>query len=253
MRSRLVLEYDGGAFAGWARQPGDVRTVEAELTRALAVLLGGAEVPLTVAGRTDTGVHALGQVASYAGPPVRVSGLNALLPDDVAVLACEEAEDDFDARRSATSRAYLYRVLARGPRSALWRGRAWHRSGALDVDRLAACAEALVGTHDFTAFTPTETYHVRFAREVFAASWRAAFELGPGMLEFTVEADTFMRQMNRVLVGTMVEVGVGKRTVDEFRALLRGAPRSQAGVTAPAHGLYLLGVGYGGRRVIATS
>jgi tRNA pseudouridine38-40 synthase len=145
----------------------------------------------------------------------------------------------------------MYRVLARGERSALWRGRAWQRPRGLDVDRLAACAQALVGTHDFTAFTPTDTYHVRFSRDVFSANWRVASELTPRMLEFTIEADTFMRQMNRVLVGTMVEVAAGKRTVDEFRALLRGAPRSQAGMTAPAHGLYLLGVGYGGRRVLA--
>jgi tRNA pseudouridine38-40 synthase len=113
---------------------------------------------------------------------------------------------------------------------------------------LEACAEALVGTHDFTAFTPTETDHVRFDRDVYGASWRAR---GEGLLEFWIEADTFMRHMNRVLVGTMLQVGGGRRSVSSFVELLEGRPRSEAGPTAPPHGLYLAGVGYGGRRVLS--
>jgi tRNA pseudouridine38-40 synthase len=124
---------------------------------------------------------------------------------------------------------------------ALW----WPRP--LDVDALDACAAALVGEHDFTAFTPTDTYHERFVRRVFAAFWRRQ---AGAVLEFWIEADAFMRQMNRVLVGTMLEVGVGRRSVSEFVALLDGRPRSSAGPTAPAHGLYLAGVGYGGERVL---
>ena len=218
------------------------------MERALCVLLRRSSVPLTVAGRTDTGVHALGQVASYVGPPVSVVGLNALLPEDVAVLSCSAASDGFDARRDATSRAYTYLLLTRPGRSALQRGRALHLPRPLNLGALDACAAALLGTHDFTAFTPTETEHVRFSRDVFSAYWRSAPD--GERLEFWIEADTFMRHMNRVLVGTMLEVASGRRTVSSFKALLAGAPRSAAGRTAPAHGLYLAGVGYEGRRVL---
>ncbi len=247
MISRLVIEYDGTDFAGWARQPG-MRTVQAELERALAVVLRTPEVSLTVAGRTDAGVHAWAQVASYAGPPVPVRSVNALLPDDVAVVSCVAAAAGFDARHDATSRAYCYRVLVREARGALARGRALHVSGRLDLDALRACADALVGTHDFTAFTPAETYHVRFSRDVLHASWRGPDEAG--VLEFWIEADTFMRHMIRVLVGTMLQVGRGRRSLEDFVRLLAGAPRAQAGPTAPAGALYLAGVGYDGERVL---
>lgn len=248
MTARLVLEYDGRGFAGWARQPGQ-RTVQDEVERALAVLLRAPDrtVPVTVAGRTDAGVHALRQVCSYGAEPVRVGSLNALLPRDVAALACEGAADEFDARRDATSRAYCYRVLTRVARPALQSGRVLHWRGAVDQAALEACAAALVGTHDFTAFTPTETEHVRFEREVYASCWRRDVDL----LVFSIEADAFMRHMNRVLVGTMLEVGAGVRSISDFVALLEGAPRARAGPTAPPGGLYLIGVGYEGRRVLA--
>ena len=178
------------------------------------MLLRRDAVALTVAGRTDAGVHALGQVASYDGPAVPVRSLNALLPDDVAVLECTSADDAFDARHDATSRAYTYLILNRRGRSALQRGRALFWPHVIDFGALDACASALVGTHDFTAFTPTETDHVRFSRDVFAAYWKGGG--ADGLVEFWVEADAFMRHMVRVLVGTMLEVADGRRTVASF-------------------------------------
>jgi tRNA pseudouridine38-40 synthase len=236
--TRLDIEYDGTAFAGWARQPG-LRTVQGELERALAIVLRS-PVALTVAGRTDRGVHALGQVASYTGDPAPTRSLNALLDDDVAVLSSAAASDGFDARGDARSRTYCYRLLHRRERSAFERGRALWWPHRLDREALRECARLLRGTHDFTAFTPTETDHVRFERDVFAAGWSTHGEV----LEFRIEADTFMRHMNRALVGTMLEVAGGRRSLDSFAALLEGRPRAEAGPTAPAHGLYLESVRY---------
>ena len=239
MTSRLLLEYDGTGFAGWACQPGR-RTVQDELARALRTVLRVRDVALSVAGRTDAGVHAWGQVCSYGHEAVDPLRLNALLPRDVAVLDCNPASEGFDARHDAISRTYCYRVLHRRARSVWLEQRAlWHRR-TLDVEALEACARALVGTHDFTAFTPTDTYHTRFAREVYAARWHAEGDL----LEFWITGDTFMRQMNRILVGTMLEVAKRRRTLEDFVALLTGAPRAEAGPTAPPHGLALAAVGY---------
>ena len=238
MVTRLTLEYDGSGFAGWARQPG-LRTVQEEVERVLEVFLGE-PVAVTVAGRTDRGVHAWGQVASYRHEAVDPQRLNALLPPDVAVLASEPQVGEFDARRDALGRTYCYRVLHRRERSALERDHALWHGHRMDRSALHACAAALVGRHDFTAFTPTETDHVRFERDVRSARWCERGHL----LEFWIEADAFMRHMNRILVGTMLEVAGGRRDPDDFRRLLEGRPRSEAGPTVAAHGLHLAAVRY---------
>ncbi len=240
---RLDIEYDGSRFSGWARQPG-LRTVQAELETALETVLRE-RIELTVAGRTDAGVHAWGQVASFQ-TDVEVPGdlarrLNGLAPDDVAITAAGPAPAGFDARGDATSRSYRYRLLARRAPSPFERGYALWWPHRIDRDGLDACAAALPGGHDFTAFTPTQTDHVRFKRDIHTATW----ESEPGdILAFHVTADAFMRSMVRVLVGTMLEVASGRRSPESFAGLLAGAPRTAAGETAPPHGLYLESVDY---------
>jgi tRNA pseudouridine38-40 synthase len=245
---RIDLAYHGAGFAGWALQPGR-RTVQGELEGALERVLG-APAALTVAGRTDAGVHAWAQVASLrldGDPPEELGrALNSLTGPDLAVLAVEPAAEGFDARRDARSRTYCYRLLAERVSSPFEAGISLFWPHRIDRGALARCADALLGAHDFTAFTPTQTEHVRFEREILRAEWHEKpAVLGAGtVLELWIEADAFMRNMVRALVGTMLEVAGGRRSPEDFKSLLEGAPRARAGDTARAHGLHLAGVRY---------
>jgi tRNA pseudouridine38-40 synthase len=238
-----LVEYEGTDFAGWAAQP-ERRTVEGVLTEALSTVVRQ-PVKMSVAGRTDAGVHASGQVVSFRADtelrPALISyKTTAILPKDVALRRCIAVPDEFDARRDARSRTYEYRLVNDEIRSPLQRHHAGYAPQKLDLDLLSATARLVEGTHDFRAFTPQKSYHVRFERVVTDSRWTKDHDL----LRYRITADSFLYGMVRTLVGTMLEVAGGKRDLTEFDRLLSGGRRSEAGPAIPSNGLTLAGVGY---------
>ena len=241
---KLILEYDGTEFAGWQYQPGQ-RTVQDEVTRAL-FRMTGEQVVVFAAGRTDAGVHALGQVASFhtasqLEPRVFISGLNFHLPHDVAALAAAEAPEGWSAKREACGKWYRYLIRDGTRRLALERDRAWRLPHRLDLAAMRAAAAHLIGEHDFSSFrsaTCEATSPVKEMRRI------EIFRDGEGRVAMEFWASAFLKQMVRSLVGTLVEVGQGKRRAEEMAAMLAACDRRRAGATAPPHGLYLLRVDY---------
>ena len=241
---RLVLAYDGTRYSGWQVQPNGL-TIQEVLETTLAEMLHR-EIRLIGAGRTDAGVHALGQVASFTTDhtiPLEglQRGLNSLLPDDICVRKAEETPADFDARRSARRKIYRYTLMNGPVPDVLLRDRAWHVREPLDVTAMAEAARSLVGRHDFAAFQAAD----KKKRSSTRVMRRAAVYRRPGRLvEVEVEGDGFLFHMVRNIAGTLVDVGRSKYTVDQFRRILAGRDRTKAGPTAPARGLCLVEVKY---------
>jgi len=244
---RLVVEYDGTGLHGWQRQHNGM-TVQQALEEALAQMCQH-DVRVTGASRTDAGVHARGQVAVFQTEraiPLHGfrRGLNSLLPDQIAVREATEVDETFHPRFSATGKHYRYTLLTRADRSPRWRDRAWHHPDALDLDLLRAGAASLIGEHDFAAFRAAGCAAKTTVRRIEAIEITRTSDV----LRVDIHGNAFLRQMIRILVGTLTEVGTGDRPVGQVAEILASRDRNQAGLTAPAHGLELIEVRYDGTR-----
>jgi len=242
---KLVVEYDGTGFSGWQRLKGRP-TVQAELERAVHKVTGE-HIPVVGAGRTDAGVHALGQVANFKTASrlaaFRVpAALNAYLPETIRVIGAEEVDDGFHARYSATGRTYRYAVLNRAAPSAILRHHAYHVPHPLDLDAMTAAARAFEGTHAFAAFRGVASG----TRTTVCTLRRGDVIRSGDMVIFTFEADRFLHHMVRMMVGTLLKVGAGKLLPEDVADILAGEDNQRAGPRAPAHGLYLVRVSYEG-------
>lgn len=243
MRFKLIIEYDGTDYHGWQVQPNG-RTIQSVLEEAVARMLGEA-TRVVAAGRTDAGVHAAGQVVSFSvqravSAEVLMGGLNALTPRDISIKSAEVVADDFDPRRAARSRVYVYRIWNARWMSPFWRRYAWHVARPLDCERMRAAALALLGEHDFSSFQAAGCDAAHPIRRVL----RSDLERTGQLIAYTIEATAFLRHMVRTIVGTLVDVGTADMPVEDFTALLAARDRTRAGPTAPARGLCLTQVRY---------
>jgi tRNA pseudouridine38-40 synthase len=241
---KITIEYDGSRFHGWQRQKKD-HSIQAEIEMALEKMTS-AKVTLVGSGRTDAGVHATGQVANFKcdtrlAPAAFFNGLNSLLPEDIVIKDCEWVGTDFHARYDARSKVYHYKVLNRSVPTAIGRQYVWHIRKPLDRQTMRAAIAHIIGRHDFKAFEGSASPRQDTTREVFLAR---LIEDPGGILIFEIDAEGFLRYMVRNIVGTLVDVGLGKITVADFKRILDSRDRSQAGATAPARGLTLLKVNY---------
>lgn len=241
---RLVIEYDGSGYHGWQRQAGAL-SIQEVLESRLEIMFGK-KMSVRASGRTDSGVHARGQVVNFyirarLKPEEILKGLNSLLPDDIVVLEAEEVDDSFHSRFSAVSKIYEYHILNRPVPSALLRRYAWHVRQPLEMEPMEECLRMVCGRKDFSAFMASGSPVSSTERLMFRAFLEQPV---PDRLKFTFEANGFLRHMVRNITGTIVEVGKGKRTPEEFARIIQCGDRKKAGITAPGHGLYLMCVNY---------
>jgi tRNA pseudouridine38-40 synthase len=241
---KITIEYDGSAFHGWQRQAVG-RTIQGEIETALATMTGD-RISVTGSGRTDAGVHALNQTANFRcatmlSPEVFLKGLNSLLPKDIVITSCESAPDQFHARYDVKSKTYHYKILNRPLPAAVYRQYAWHIRKKLDLNAMQDALSCIAGRHDFKAFEGSGSPRTDSIRRIMTID---LLRTDGEYLVLTIEGDGFLRFMVRNIVGTIVDVGLGKITPEDFKQILASKNRNLAGITAPAHGLFLVDVKY---------
>jgi tRNA pseudouridine38-40 synthase len=241
---KITIEYDGGAYHGWQRQAKG-RTIQGEIESALATMTGK-RISVSGSGRTDAGVHALNQTANFKcitslGPEVFLKGLNSLLPKDIIITSCESVPDNFHARYAVKSKTYHYRILNRLIPAAIYRQYAWHIRKKLDLNAMQNALRCITGRHDFKAFEGSGSPRTDSVRCIMTADLLRTHD---EYLILILEGDGFLKFMVRNIVGTLVDVGLGKLTPDDFKQILASKNRNLAGITAPAHGLFLMDVKY---------
>jgi tRNA pseudouridine38-40 synthase len=241
---KLTIEYDGTAYHGWQIQP-ELKTIQGVIQEQIAQITQG-EVTLIGAGRTDAGVHALGQVANFQTESAidltaLQRGLNSLLPPDIVIETAEEVDEGFHARFSARSKIYEYHILNQPYPSAIRRTYAWFIPHELNLPAMKKCGKLLIGSHDFTSFRASGDESRHSIREVIGLELE---ERTNNLIVIMIEANAFLREMVRSIVGTLVDVGREKTSFEEFKEIFEAQDRRQAGMTAPAHGLFLVEVKY---------